>query len=150
MRPIAVWMNLVLGLTVLPVVPQEITVDLPGEESMELVWIEPGTFVMGSPEDEDARWPNEAQHIVTISRGFYLGKYEVTQAQWEALMGTEPSGESRANPTHSWHPTPPAGHRSYRGRNKPPKRTPVCIPSIPPPNAGTAWPGLTCSRESFE
>ena len=37
---------------------------------------------MGSPSDEDGRYDDETQHEVTISEGFWLGKYEVTQAQW--------------------------------------------------------------------
>ena len=74
----------------------EITVDLPGGATMEFVWIEPGTFTMGSPESEPGRSDDEGpQHEVTISRGFWLGKYEVTQGQWESVMGTTPwSGRS--------------------------------------------------------
>ena len=74
----------------------EITVDLPGGATMDFVWIQPGTFVMGSPGTEQERYPNEGpQHEVTISQGFYLGKYEVTQGQWESVMTTAPwSGRS--------------------------------------------------------
>jgi len=72
-------------------VPEEITVDLPGGEKMDFVWIEPGTFVMGSPAVEPERNGDEGpQHQVTISRGFYLGKQEVTQGQWAAVMETRP------------------------------------------------------------
>ena len=47
---------------------------------------------MGSPESETDRESNEnSQHQVTIANPFYLGKYEVTQAQWIAVMGTDPS-----------------------------------------------------------
>jgi len=70
---------------------REIIVDLPGGADMEMVWIEPGTFIMGSPDSEPGRDSNEGpQHQVRISRGFYLGKYELTQEQWEAVMGTRP------------------------------------------------------------
>ena len=55
----------------------EITIELPGRVPLETVWIEPGSFTMGSRE-------------ITISQGFYLGKYEITQEQWQAVMGTEP------------------------------------------------------------
>jgi|ERR1041384_412240 formylglycine-generating enzyme required for sulfatase activity len=55
---------------------------------LELVWIAPGTFIMGSENGEPDEKP---AHRVTISKGFYLGKYEVTQAQWRKLMGDEPS-----------------------------------------------------------
>ena len=71
-----------------------ITVDLPGGARMEMVWIEPGTFMMG---DEGN------QHRVTLSKGFYLGKYEITQGQWERVMGTRPwSGKDyvRENANH--------------------------------------------------
>ena len=61
---------------------------------MEMVRIEAGTFAMGAPlslSDIFGR-PNEhPQHQVTLSRGFYLGKYEVTQAQWEGVTGSNPS-----------------------------------------------------------
>jgi formylglycine-generating enzyme required for sulfatase activity len=46
---------------------------------------------MGSPDSEAGRFTNETQHQVTISQGFWLGKYEVTQAQWVAGMGSNPS-----------------------------------------------------------
>jgi formylglycine-generating enzyme required for sulfatase activity len=54
------------------------------------VRIEGGTFTMGSPSTEVDRQDNEAQHQVTVN-GFYMGKYEVTQAEYEAVMGTNPS-----------------------------------------------------------
>jgi len=58
---------------------------------MEMVWIQPGTFVMGSPTSESGHIFDEApQHEVTISQGFYLGKYEITQAQWEAVTDMRP------------------------------------------------------------
>ena len=64
---------------------------LPGGASVEMVYIEPGTFDMGSPSSEEGRHTNEGPvHSVRISEGFYLGKYEVTQGQWEAVMGTRP------------------------------------------------------------
>jgi formylglycine-generating enzyme required for sulfatase activity len=69
---------------------EEIVDDLSGA-TMELVWVEPGSFTMGSPSSELGRSEDEGpQHEVVISRGFYIGKYEVTQGQWEAVMGTRP------------------------------------------------------------
>lgn len=65
-----------------------ITADLAG---MEFVRIEPGTFMMGSPSDEPERGDNESQHKVTISKPFYMQTTEVTQGQWEAVMGNNPS-----------------------------------------------------------
>jgi len=68
-------------------------VDLGGGVVMEFVRIEPGTFVMGSPAGEEGRYDDEGpQTRVTITKPFYLGKYEVTQAEWEAVMGSNPSG----------------------------------------------------------
>lgn len=69
----------------------EITVALPNGTELEMVWIEPGIFMMGAPDSELGRGSFEGpQHQVTISNGFYLGKYEVTQGQWEAVMETQP------------------------------------------------------------
>ncbi|MEW5734216.1 MAG: formylglycine-generating enzyme family protein [Thermodesulfobacteriota bacterium] len=58
---------------------------------MEFVYIEPGTFKMGSPEDEEGRQTGESQHDVTLSKGFWLQTTEVTQGQWEKVMHTYPS-----------------------------------------------------------
>ena len=67
--------------------------------SMDFVWIERGVFQMGSPESEEGRWSNEGPlHEVELSRGFWLGTYEVTQGEWESVMGSNPSrytGDSR-------------------------------------------------------
>ncbi len=69
----------------------EMTFALPNGATMDFVWIEPGTFTMGSPSSEPFRRDDEGpQHEVTISRGFWLGQYEITQGQWEAVMGTTP------------------------------------------------------------
>ena len=87
-------------------------VELRGGATMEFVWIESGTYIMGSPESDELAGDDEKpQHEVTISRGFYLGKYEVTQAQWEAVMDTVPwfgRAYVQENPNHpavfiSWH-----------------------------------------------
>ena len=58
---------------------------------MEFVWIPAGNFLMGSPKNEEGREHHERQHEVRISEGFWIGKYEVTQGEWEAVMGTNPS-----------------------------------------------------------
>ena len=58
---------------------------------MEFVWIPAGRFLMGSPKGEEGRDGDEVQHEVRISRGYWLGKYEVTQGEWEAVMGGNPS-----------------------------------------------------------
>ena len=58
---------------------------------MVLCWIPPGEFLMGSPEDEEYRHDDETQHRVRITRGFWLAKTQTTQAQWQAVMGNNPS-----------------------------------------------------------
>jgi formylglycine-generating enzyme required for sulfatase activity len=59
---------------------------------IEMVFIPAGEFMMGSPENGELRSPDEGpQHKVKITKPFYLGKYEVTQAQWQQVMGKNPS-----------------------------------------------------------
>lgn len=58
---------------------------------MVFVEIPAGRFVMGSRPDEARREAQEAQHNVTISHPFWMGKFEVTQQQWETVMGRNPS-----------------------------------------------------------
>ena len=72
---------------VLPVQMTEKTVLLPGDVPLELVYIPPGSFMMGSPNDELYRKSDEILHEVTLTDGFWIGKYEVTQAQWKSVMG---------------------------------------------------------------
>ena len=67
--------------------PKQITNSI----GMKLMLIPKGTFMMGSPESEQGRFENETQHDVTISKDYYLGVYEVTQAQHEKVMGKNPS-----------------------------------------------------------
>lgn len=70
-------------------------------------WICPGKFQMGSPEDENGRWSAEGpQHEVILTRGYWLGETPVTQAQWQAVMGSNPSrfpGHQRPVERVSWH-----------------------------------------------
>lgn len=67
---------------------------IPGQtntfDGIEFQWCPPGTFMMGSPEDEGSRYADETQHEVTITEGFWLSTYEVTQAQWVEVMGNNP------------------------------------------------------------
>ena len=58
---------------------------------IEMVWCPPGEFLMGSPEDEEGRSNNETQHVVRLTKGFWLAKTECTQGQWESVMGSNPS-----------------------------------------------------------
>ena len=67
------------------------TITLPGGATMEMIYVAPGSFMMGSPSSEDGRNDDEKQHRVTLTKGFWLGKYEVTQKQWQSVMGDNPS-----------------------------------------------------------
>ena len=55
------------------------------------VWIQPGTFAMGSPTSEAGRLDDEVQHRVTLTRGFWMSDHETTQAEYESVMGSNPS-----------------------------------------------------------
>ena len=72
---------------------------------MEFVPIPAGTFQMGCSEEQQCFPWEKPRHEVTLSRPFYLGKHEVTQAQWAAVMGSNPSefkGENRPVENVSW------------------------------------------------
>jgi formylglycine-generating enzyme required for sulfatase activity len=73
---------------------------------MEFILIPAGSFTMGADKNFEAADDDETpQHRVSISKPFYLGKYEVTQAQWTAVMGSNPSNfKDRSNPVEhvSW------------------------------------------------
>lgn len=70
-----------------------VSVDLADGVRIEMVWVEGGTFVMGSNRAEDVKYSYDAngpEHQVTVG-GFFIGRYEVTQGQWTAVMGENPS-----------------------------------------------------------
>ncbi len=75
----------------------ELTLDVGDGVKLELVYIKPGAFVMGGESAKDGTWScvEVPKHDVTLTRGFYLGKYEVTQAQYQAVMGANPSAASK-------------------------------------------------------
>ncbi|MEO8367759.1 MAG: formylglycine-generating enzyme family protein [Candidatus Solibacter sp.] len=56
-------------------------------DGVKLVWCPAGRFRMGSPPGEAERRPDEAQVDVTLTKGFWMGKFEVTQAQWSRISG---------------------------------------------------------------
>jgi formylglycine-generating enzyme required for sulfatase activity len=85
--------------------PQRVELEAAPGVWMRFALIPSGRFVMGSPTDEAERQPNERQHEVIISRSFYMGQTCVTQEQYEAVMGANPSQTKGAkNPvdTVSW------------------------------------------------
>ena len=69
----------------------ERTIVLSGTVKLSLCAIPAGTFTMGSPASEANRSNNETQHRVTLTKAFWLGRTDVTQAQWRAVMGNSPS-----------------------------------------------------------
>ncbi len=72
---------------------------------MKLAWIPPGSFLMGSPASEAKRNDDETQHRVTLTKGFCMGIHPVTQGQWRAVMGYNPShfkGDDRPVEMVSW------------------------------------------------
>lgn len=67
--------------------PRSFTADLGDGVRLELIRIEPGSFTMGSNERDEEKPP----HRLTIAQPFYIGKYPVTQAQWQTVMKSDPS-----------------------------------------------------------
>src|SRR5205807_5500479 len=66
---------------------------------IKLCWCPAGRFLMGSPPEEPERRPDEAQVEVTLTKGFWMGKYEVTQGQWKRVMGKLPGELTAAGGT---------------------------------------------------
>lgn len=95
------------GLTNLPTSSAPVAPVHAATPQANMVWIKEGSFAMGSPSFEMGRNNDEGpQTSVTISRGFWMGIYEVTQAQYEAVVGSNPSSftgdTSRPVETVSW------------------------------------------------
>jgi uncharacterized protein (TIGR02996 family) len=87
-----------------PCVPRH-SLPLPGGVGLPMVFLPPGSFRMGSPRAEASRSDDEATHPVTLTRGFHLGESPVTQRQWAAVMGDDPSefkGDDRPVEMVSW------------------------------------------------
>lgn len=78
-------------------------------DGIKLCWCPPGQFRMGSPRDEPERRPGEEQVDVTLSRGFWIGKFEVTQGQWKQVVGEFP-GQFTAGEGHDF----PGLHDQFR------------------------------------
>jgi formylglycine-generating enzyme required for sulfatase activity len=89
---------------VTPPAPTTATYLVPTAANLEMIWVADGNFTMGSPVGETGRGTIETEHNVTLTKGFYLGKYEVTQAQYAVVM----SGNSNSlNPSPSNWPNNP-------------------------------------------
>jgi uncharacterized protein (TIGR02996 family) len=101
-------MSELLGQGVEPIGPYRELQLAPGI-ALTFAWVLPGTFLMGSPPGEEGREPyegaDERQHRVTLTKGFFLGVHAVTQEQWQAVMGSNPSrfkGETLPVEQVSW------------------------------------------------
>ena len=70
---------------------ESVTIILPGGASMVMIYCGPAEFAMGSPMSEWGRSDDENLHRVRLSKGYWLGKYEVTQKQWQSVMNANPS-----------------------------------------------------------
>ena len=66
---------------------------------MKLLLLPPGKFRMGTPVKDKDYLSSEDPHQVTLTKAFYLGVYEVTQEQWQAVMGNNPSELKGAGPS---------------------------------------------------
>ena len=92
--PIA-WSNLEFRVSGPATLPQTQNFPQPGETrtffGIECVWVPPGRFHMGSPAEEPGHETDEQAHLVTLTHGFWLGRYEVTRGQWRAVMGDTPT-----------------------------------------------------------
>ena len=86
-------------------------------EKLVLRRIANGTFTMGSPSGEVGRYNDETRHEVTISRPFYMGVFEVTQRQWELVMGTRPSWFSNSS-CYATRPVEKVSYNDIRGSSE--------------------------------
>lgn len=77
--------------------PKTLEVELPYGVKLTLVWVEPGSFIMGSPATEAGRDEGETPHKVTLSHGFWIGRTEVSQREYMAVMEMNPSKTKGAN-----------------------------------------------------
>ncbi len=69
----------------------KLTIMLPGNVPLVMEWCPPGTFMMGRrPDERDSDHGEDYRHEVTLSYGFWMGRYPVTKGQWTAVMGTTP------------------------------------------------------------
>ena len=87
--------------------PEKIVLPLPGKAAapLELLLMKPGKFMMGTNPDDKSDEGNEKYKKAIISKHFWIGKFEVTQEQWQSLMGNNPSKYKAKN-----HPVEEVGY----------------------------------------
>jgi formylglycine-generating enzyme len=73
-----------------PELPIELAFEIATGVKMKFCWIPPGKATLGSPKEEKDRIADEMEHKF-VTKGFWLGKYPVTQTEWQAVMGDNPS-----------------------------------------------------------
>lgn len=76
---------------------QEREIEIAPGVPMRFCWCPPGEFLMGSPESEAERHNDESQHRVRLTQGFWLAKHHITQRQWQAVMGSNPSRKGKGD-----------------------------------------------------
>ena len=116
----------------------------PGVCPAGYVGVAPGTFTMGSPTSEAGRGEDETQHIVTITRAYCMKATEVTQGEWQAVMGSNPSHFQGCPPefTNCWEDIPVDGVTwndavAYANALSRRERLPECY-------SGATFTGLGC------
>jgi formylglycine-generating enzyme required for sulfatase activity len=87
-KPTGAWPSVAIAAEPLPDQPRTYEIRL---FDAPFIYIAPGSFIMGSPEHESGRGSDETQHEVTLTRGYTIQATPVTQGQWKALMGSNPS-----------------------------------------------------------
>jgi formylglycine-generating enzyme required for sulfatase activity len=80
---------------------------------MAFVYVPPGPFQMGSPAGESGRREDERLHKVRLTRGFWMGRFEVTQGEWTLVMGPDEPHPGKPSPFRSGDPRLPVVCVSY-------------------------------------
>lgn len=74
------------------------SIDIGNNVKIDFVWVPAGTFLMGTPLNDPDRFEKEVVRKVTLTKGFWLGKYEVTQEQWQTIMMEDvPAASKKGN-----------------------------------------------------
>ena len=99
------------GSTELSPSTNNLIIELNSTINLEMIWVEPGEFTMGNPEGEALE--DETPHKVNLTKGFYLGKHEVTQQQYEAVVMQGSNGVDSTPSYYSGNPNRPVESISW-------------------------------------